>query len=162
MPSQALYKNRRKKINEISKLKVVVNDEERVEQKLNKLAYNLKIPFSVVVDKNAKSRKEGPFGSTNLETRTIYIHRYKNYDDALRTFLHEFVEVILNPAHKALFTLLNAQNELLSEAFKKGSERKIIDTYQQTYVNQLFYALQEKVVEELVDLITRFSDFKEE
>jgi|GEM_PF-3086420 len=162
MPSQALYKNRRKKINEISKLKVVVNDEEKVEQKLNKLAYNLRIPFSVVVDKNAKNRKEGPLGSTNLETRTIYIYRYKNYNDALRTFLHEFVEVILNPAHKALFTLLNAQNELLSEAFKKGSERKIIDTYQQTYVNQLFYALQEKVVEELVDLITRFSDFKEE
>jgi hypothetical protein len=161
MPFQALYK-RQRKVDEISKLKVIINDEEKVEQKLNKLAQDLKIPFSVVVDKNARNRKEGPLGSTNLETRTIYVHRYKNYDDALRTFLHEVIEVILNPAHKALFTLLNAQNELLSEAFKKGSERKIIDTYQQTYVNQLFYALQEKVVEELVDLITRFSDFKEE
>jgi riboflavin biosynthesis pyrimidine reductase len=161
MPFQAFYK-RQRKVDEISKLKVIVKDEERVEQKLNKLAQDLKIPFSVVVDKNARSKKEGPLGSTNLETRTIYVHRYKNYNDALRTFLHEFVEVILNPAHKALFTLLNAQNELLSEAFKKESERKIIDTYQQTYVNQLFYALQENVVEELVDLITRFSNFKEE
>jgi len=151
LPSEAL-KNRRK-INEISKLKVIINDEERVEQKLNKLAYNLKIPFSVVVDKNARSKKEGPLGSTNLETRTIYIHRYKNYNDALRTFLHEVIEAKLNPVFKVLLTLLNAQNELLSQKFTRNEERKIIDTYQQKFLQESFYAIKEQVIDELVEII---------
>jgi len=158
MPSQALYKNRRKKINEISKLKVTVNDEERVEYKLNQLALLLRVPFKVVVRKDASEKQDGPLGETDLVTRTIYINRYRDYVDARNTFLHEVVEAFLNPSYKALFTMLNAQNDLLSKLLKTQEELDIVNALQQRYVNEQFYSQKEKAIEDIVHLFAKLID----
>jgi uncharacterized protein YggL (DUF469 family) len=112
-----------------------------------------KVPFKVVVEEGASRKKKGASGSIDLKTRTIYIHRYESYNDALRTFLHEVIEEKLNPVFKALLTMLNAQNDLLSKKLTTDEEKEIVNVFQQRYIEEQFYNLKERTIDELVELL---------
>jgi hypothetical protein len=137
-----------------------VSEEKVVQRRLNELALVLRVPFKVVVRENAQERNDGPLGQTDLAARTIYINRYSSYEDARNTFLHEVVEALLNPSFKALFTLLNAQNDLLSKLLNSQEELDIVNALQQRYVNEQFYAAKEKAIEDIVHLFVRLIDFE--
>jgi hypothetical protein len=106
-----------------------------------------------VVRKEASLKQEGPRGETDLETRTIYINRFRDYEDARNTFLHEVVEALLNPSYKVLFTMLNAQNDLLSKLLKSQAELDIVNALQQRYVNEQFYSAKEFVIRAITFLL---------
>jgi len=141
-------------------MKTKLSLEKEVEVKLNELALLLRVPFKVVVRKDASLKQDGSLGETNLETRTIYINRFRDYEDARNTFLHEVVEALLNPSYKALFAMLNAQNDLLSKLLKTQEELDIVNALQQRYVNEQFYASKEKAIEDIVHLFVRLIDFE--
>jgi len=141
-------------------MKAKLSLEKEVEVKLNQLALLLRVPFKVVVKKDASLKQEGALGETDLETRTIYINRFQNYEDARNTFLHEVVEALLNPSYKVLFTMLNAQNDLLSKLLKSQEELDIVNALQQRYVNEQFYASKEKAIEDIVHLFVRLIDYE--
>jgi hypothetical protein len=141
-------------------MKAKLSLEKEVEVKLNQLALLLRVPFKVVVKKDASLRNEGVLGETDLETRTIYINRFRDYEDARNTFLHEVVEALLNPSYKVLFTMLNAQNDLLSKLLKSQEALDTVNALQQRYVNEQFYATKEKAIEDVVHLFTRLIDFE--
>jgi hypothetical protein len=144
----------------VSKMKAKLSLEKEVEVKLNQLALLLRVPFRVVVRRDASEKQEGALGETNIETRTIYINRFRDYEDARNTFLHEAVEALLNPSYKVLFTMLNAQNDLLSKLLKSQEELDIVNALQQRYVNEQFYATKEKAIEDVVHLFTRLIDYE--
>jgi len=141
-------------------MKARLSLEKEVEVKLNQLALLLRVPFRVVVKKDASIKQEGALGETDLETRTIYINRFRDYEDARNTFLHEVVEALLNPSYKVLFTMLNAQNDLLSKLLETREELDIVNALQQRYVNEQFYATKEKAIEDIVHLFVRLIDYE--
>jgi hypothetical protein len=141
-------------------MKARLTQEKEVEVKLNQLALLLRVPFKVVVRKDASLKQDGALGETDIETRTIYINRFSNYEDARNTFLHEVVEALLNPSYKVLFTMLNAQNDLLSKLLKSQEALDTVNALQQRYVNEQFYASKEKAIEDIVHLFTRLIDFE--
>jgi len=141
-------------------MKVRLTQEKEVEVKLNQLALLLRVPFKVVVRKDASIKQDGPLGETNIETRTIYINRFRDYEDARNTFLHEVVEALLNPSYKVLFTMLNAQNDLLSKLLKSQEALDTVNALQQRYVNEQFYSAKEKAIEDVVHLFTRLIDYE--
>jgi hypothetical protein len=141
-------------------MKAKLSLEKEVEVKLNELALLLRVPFKVVVKKDASIKQDGALGETDIETRTIYINRFKDYEDARNTFLHEVVEALLNPSYKVLFTMLNAQNDLLSKLLKSQETLDTINALQQRYVNEQFYASKEKAIEDIVHLFVRLIDYE--
>jgi len=141
-------------------MKAKLSLEKEVEVKLNQLALLLRVPFKVVVRKDASLKQDGSLGETDLETRTIYINRFSNYEDARNTFLHEAVEALLNPSYKVLFTMLNAQNDLLSKLLKSQEALDTVNALQQRYVNEQFYASKEKAIEDVVHLFVRLIDYE--
>jgi hypothetical protein len=141
-----------------TKSEIKLQSEKEVESFLNSLARRMGINFNVVVKEGATERREGSLGETDIENRIIFINRYRYVKDALFTFFHEVIETYLNSSYKSLFTLLNAQNEVLDKVLSSPTEKSIIDSYQQRYIKEMFYAEKEKAIEEIVSLILKIYD----